>query len=93
MRVLKPTPTVTHTPTRPYLLIVPFPGPSIYKPSQGDRQEEIYHRDVPACLPTAKIKGVHHHSQQREELSFLKKKTYVCGVETRQGLHNETDSK
>ena len=33
MRVLKPTSTVTHLHTRPYLLIVPLPGLSIYKPS------------------------------------------------------------
>ena len=47
VRVLKPTPTVTHllqqghtysnratpTPTGPHLLIVPLPEPSIYKPS------------------------------------------------------------
>ena len=40
MRVSKPIPTVTHLlPTRPYLLLVPLPGPSIYKPSQRKKRE------------------------------------------------------
>jgi hypothetical protein len=33
-RVLAHTYNDTPTPTRPHLLIVPFPWPSIYKPSQ-----------------------------------------------------------
>jgi hypothetical protein len=34
-RVLLPTPTVTHfLQTRPHLLIMPLPGPSIFKPPQ-----------------------------------------------------------
>ena len=44
MRVLKPTPIVTHLlqqghtyTNRATLLIVPLPGPSIYKPSQESR--------------------------------------------------------
>jgi hypothetical protein len=31
MRILKPTPCDTPTPTRPYFLIVPLPDPSIYQ--------------------------------------------------------------
>jgi hypothetical protein len=30
-RISKPIPTVTNPPTRPYLLIVPLPGPTIFK--------------------------------------------------------------
>jgi hypothetical protein len=32
-RVSKPTPTAPLPPTRPHCLIVPLPGPSIFKPS------------------------------------------------------------
>jgi hypothetical protein len=41
-RVLKPTPTVTHTlpPTKLHLQIVPLPGPSIFKPPQKVRTHE-----------------------------------------------------
>ena len=69
MRLLKLTAhSDTPIPTKPYLLILPLPGSSIYKPSQYDYHATGSFQNVELKQPSLTLNG---HDHQESEKSFL----------------------